>query len=212
MKKMKKTKTSTSVALSPRADPSRQFCSSPSRPGRSGRERASRKASQRCQTTKKMIRLIAHSNADFRLASPKEFANLCSQVNFKVCKCFTIALQKNSSLCANRNRNSQLDTELQCECGMQKRHTDNANNTIAMERDSQIKTYSNANRTIAMRIQFANRDVQINLVLVNIYLRIAMRIQFINGGNANGIHKLKHMVMRIAQSQCECNLQIEMCR
>jgi hypothetical protein len=35
MKKMKKTKTSTSVALSPRADPSRQFCSSPSRPGRS---------------------------------------------------------------------------------------------------------------------------------------------------------------------------------
>ena len=71
---------------------------------------------------------------------------------------------------------------------MQKRHTDNANNTIAMERDSQIKAYSNANRTIAMRIQFANRDVQINLVLVNIYLRIAMRIRFINGGNANGIH------------------------
>ena len=96
MKKMKKTKTSTSVALSPRADPSRQFCSSPSRPGRSWswRERASRKASQRRQTTKIMIGLIAHLNADFRLANPKEFANLCSQVNFKVCKCFTIVLQK----------------------------------------------------------------------------------------------------------------------
>ena len=136
MKKMKKTKTSTSVALSPRADPSRQFCSSPSRPGRSWswRERASRKATQRRQTTKKMIRLIAHLNADFRLANPKEFANLCSQVNFKVCKCFTIVVQKNYSLCANRNRDSQLDTELQCECGMQKRHTDNANNTIVMRK------------------------------------------------------------------------------